>query len=382
MTIRIKKKIKLTLPHSHFSSCPPARPCSGFTLIELVAVLAVMSFCAFMSAGIFIDKTEQECLNRTVFKMEEIKKALLGVYSRKVDLRQRFGGFISHMGGLPPLNDDGRPEGLWKWEQPEDADGWKGEFKIKNYDMSENGCPAAAGNFNRVSPCDKNWSYMGWRGPYIESPGDGILKDGWGNPFVFEVSNGDFRITSPGANGVVDENDKDYDEDIITIITRSRYICSVAGYVDVSKYSHGLGDGPGSAGMFNVENLRVVMHYPVINGDGHVVDHREFLDGGDIEEDGYFRIEDVPVGFRFILAWEEKFDDPEGSSYIERREEGDHPFNSYFGPPPAYGCRLSEKVKNLKTFLEPGENWIGHMSLQIDTHGRFSDHFGCPYPKD
>ena len=153
----------------------------------------------------------------------------------------------------------------------------------------------------------------------------------------------------------------------------------------MSQYSHGLGDSPGSAGMLKVENLRVVMHYPVINEHGRVVDHRKFLDGNDIEKDGYFRIEDVPVGFRFILAWEEKFDDPQVRPPIERREEGDHPFNNYRfgGPRSAHGCGLSEKVKNLKYFLEPGENWIGHLSLQIDTHGRFSSYGSCgPYPMD
>ena len=375
MTIRIKKKMKLTLPYSHFSTCPPARPCNGFTLIELVAVLAVMSFCAFMSAGIFIDKTDQECLNRTVFKMEEIKKALLGVYSRKVDLRQRFGGFISHMGGGPPLNDDGQPEGLWKWEQPEDDDGWKGEFRIKNYDMSENGYlvgSRAEGSWPAIGTGQKNWTYMGWWGPYIEPPKDGILRDGWGNPFIFEVSNGDLQITSPGANGVVNENDKGYDEDITMIIMRNMYMCSVAGYVDVSRYSHGRGDGLSSpettSGMLKVENLRVVMHYPVINDQGHVVDHREFLDDNNIEEDGYFRIEDVPAGFRFIMAWEEKNGDG-------------HCYNKiYMG---FEECTVYEKVKNLMTYLEPGENWIGHMALQRDNTvkmGSFGD--STIYPKD
>ena len=375
-----------TFPLFQFFIFSPARPCNGFTLVELVAVLAIMSFCAFMSAGIFIDKTDQECFTQTVFKMEEIKKALLGVHSKKVRLRQGFAGFISHMGGLPPLNADAQPEGLWKWEQAEDDNGWKGDFKIKNYDLSENGYkeryePFGPGN----GSADKNWTYMGWRGPYIDPPGDGMLRDGWGNPFIFKVSEGDLRITSAGANGVINSNDKGFDADIVMTIGKNRYICSVAGYVDISEYSHGIGDGVGTRGRMDKANLRVVMHYPAINEDGHVVDHRAVLNGmgNDIDESGFFRFENVPVGFRFIMAWEEKYDDPPGLFTPPR--QGEHAYNSYHGPPTVF-CDKAEKVKNLLCFLEPGENWIGHMSLQRDTHGRpYGIGLNCKryiYPKD
>lgn len=43
-----------------------------------------------------------------------------------------------------------------------------------------------------------------WRGPYIEQK---KLIDPWGNPFSYELAGRDFRIISPGYDGVVGNED-------------------------------------------------------------------------------------------------------------------------------------------------------------------------------
>jgi general secretion pathway protein G len=39
----------------------------------------------------------------------------------------------------------------------------------------------------------------GWRGPYLK--GAKVPLDPWGNPFRYEIANGDVRITSLGGDG-------------------------------------------------------------------------------------------------------------------------------------------------------------------------------------
>ena len=43
-----------------------------------------------------------------------------------------------------------------------------------------------------------------WRGPYIEKA---KLQDPWGNPIEYESNGGSFKLTSPGKNGQLGDDD-------------------------------------------------------------------------------------------------------------------------------------------------------------------------------
>jgi len=124
--------------------------------------------------------------------MEEIKEAIIGKPGLYCNGIRQFTGYVSDMGVLPSLFDrEGnkiefidengnniiddntlndilqgklivQPKGLWT----RDIDG----DNLPEWQYYDNA---------------KIWA--GWRGPYIDPPPDGILKDAWGNPFVFII---------------------------------------------------------------------------------------------------------------------------------------------------------------------------------------------------
>jgi hypothetical protein len=123
---------------------------------------------------------------------------------------------------------------------------------------------------------------MGWRGPYLETPprGDNILRDGWGNPFVFSVVDGNMTITSHGADGRPDGTG--LSKDVSLVIRRTEYMAPVAGRVR-------------SAG-------KVTIFFPIAG-----VESSRTITG--LAAGAYFRFEstapapadiDIPVGLRSI----------------------------------------------------------------------------------
>ncbi|MCK5305982.1 MAG: type II secretion system protein [Candidatus Omnitrophica bacterium] len=257
----------------------------GFSLIELLVVLAIMGFFVAMMTQVFTKGDDQRRFDETRIRMEEIKKAILGSEGAYAHGQRQFAGYAADMGGLPLLDDaldDGvatnQPEGLW----------------IVDLDHGPN-------------PDLPTWGYqavsriwMGWRGPYIEEPtlrsgevlGQEKLRDGWGNPFVFDntASPGDLIVTSPGANGAINAMDTGFDEDIILTIKLTEYMAPVAGRVD--------------GGVTDVE-----IYYPMFDGmdtDGDGSDLTESWTISGLSDGDYFRFEstvpntDIPIGVRSI----------------------------------------------------------------------------------
>ncbi len=181
--------------------------CPGFTLVELLMIVVIVGFLLSMMPRVFTEDSNQRRFDETRERMEEIKKAILGIPgSYLVEGSQRFGGYVVDMGRLPVLNGDGQPEDLWE------QNGQVG----KSYS----------------SKCRR---LIGWGGPYIEKPHSGVLRDGWGNPLVFkdsftcslEIARGDMIIVSCGSDGL--SGGSGYGEDIKLEIRRSQYMAQVAG---------------------------------------------------------------------------------------------------------------------------------------------------------
>ena len=267
----------------------------GFTLLEILVVLIILGFFVAMMAKVFTKGDDQRRFDETRIRMEEIKKAILGSEGAYANGQRQFAGYVADMGGLPALDDaldDGvatnQPEGLWT----DDLDG---------------GGPDLPGwVYNPLPNPPDSMAWMGWRGPYIEAPplrigetsGQEKLRDGWGNPFVFDdtAAPGDLIITSPGANGVIDAADTGYDEDITLTIKQTEYMAPLAGRVKG----------------FDIDteaNVAVTIYF----SSGGIEPNPDHVITG-VPSDGYFRFEngavgvgtngtkDIPVGLRHILV--------------------------------------------------------------------------------
>lgn len=286
---------------------------AGFSLLELAVVLTIIGFLAMIASPIWLNKSDQMRYEQTVDQLEELRTALLGNTPTYINGLRQFSGYVYDMGGLPALEDvlgtsgdadDDQPSALWD----------QGTLPDWEYDADA-----------RI--------YAGWRGSYIESPADDVLKDGWGNPLVFSLADNDLTIESYGADGTDDTgSEAGYDEDIVLDVREEEYRSAVAGRV--------ADDSVTSA------NARVILYAAA---DGVVTAYT--LDAG-LPADKYFR-----------------FDEQDES--IEPETESSNSGRKYLAVPAGICSIYACDATNLPTdpaptvlSLEPGGYWIGDISAQ------------------
>lgn len=254
----------------------------GFTLLELVVVLAILGFLTVMTAQIFTREDNQTRFDSTRATLEEIRTAILGRPGIYTNGQRQFGGYVADMGSLPIVNATTNFQPIHLWTADLDGD-----------PVTPGALPTWTHNPAPNPPNTQVW--MGWRGPYLDTPqqGDNILRDGWGNVLNFVVdapSVGDLTISSSGENSILGDAD-----DITQVIYRTEYQGPVAGRivgVDAS----------------NASNFEVEMYFPV-GGQEPTTPH--IITG--VTDDGYFRFEmdststiglngsmDIPIGLRQI----------------------------------------------------------------------------------
>jgi len=135
----------------------------GFTLVELLLVIFLLSSLALVTT-LFVDNAnEQYRFETTKTRLEQIRRAIIGDTSRTLNGQPEISGFAADMGRLPENLQEliELPVGAYEW----------GLESI------------AVSGVVGVLP-------GGWRGPYLdaiqESGASGVraYRDGWGNPDV------------------------------------------------------------------------------------------------------------------------------------------------------------------------------------------------------
>ncbi len=275
----------------------PRRP--GFTLIELLAVMVIIAFSVALVSGPLQSRTDRERTEQTRTLIGEIEKAFLGQELEK-EPGLRTAGYIPDLGKLPDLV-DGQPRGLWT----PDTDNDGRDDLLKRCQFMDDGHSFNWGFASDASPI---YIWMGWRGPYISEPRDGVLRDGWGNPLVFRKDTpqkGDLTIISPGANGIVSDADTGSDSDIKMVIARSRFMAPVAGTIVPS----------GIHEANSRRDIRMRLYYapPDPAADHTRIGHLAFIepengaDGFMVGDDGYFLFPEVPIGTDRLLEISQPF---------------------------------------------------------------------------
>jgi type II secretory pathway pseudopilin PulG len=309
----------------------------GFTLLELIVVTAIMTLVVFTVAPIFTGRDDQARFGRTQKMLAEIQRAVLGDFGELAnDHRMHIAGYLPDMGALPALVDASggpyaarQPKGLWTADFDDDGvdDLVRQAFFIDDYEEHEIGVSGYPEDATAILS-------LGWRGPYIEAPKDGVMRDGWGHPIVFEPDtpdSGDLTVKSLGADGT--PGGDGHDADFAVIIERSRYLADVAGHVattsfyDHEKVTVGLYFAPPD----QPYSPRVDKGIP----QPKIEDLKSNIRG--VWNDGYFLFKDVPVGRERILKITE---------------------------PVELNGKTHYSLTFFRLYVLPGGNWLGMIEME------------------
>ena len=170
----------------------------GFTLVELVVVLAVIAILTHLAVRELSHLRDDRLSKAADRQLEEIRAS---VYSRSPG--EEVTGFLADMGRLPRLADDVRTDRFGRSTVTNSTLGelWLMPAGAKPYAVlqakAENLVPGLASLAN-----DSVYVPTGWRGPYLHIPfGKTRLFDPWGNPIEAKDEAGLARLTT--SNGFV-----------------------------------------------------------------------------------------------------------------------------------------------------------------------------------
>ena len=165
--------------------------CPGFSLIEVLVVLSLMALLVALLGSKINNMDPDWKFDKTCHMMEEIKEAIIGKPALYCNGIRQFTGYVSDMGTLPTLFYIDNDKELVRLDKDNDI----------SEVLKECRCPPQPrtlwttdinGDGEDEIPEEALWRYhehasiwAGWRGPYIPPPPGGVLRDAWGNPFVF-----------------------------------------------------------------------------------------------------------------------------------------------------------------------------------------------------
>ncbi|MCG8492379.1 MAG: type II secretion system GspH family protein [Sneathiellales bacterium] len=127
---------------------------AGFTLLELLIVVSILSAIAYVALDTLKEDTAQVRFEQTEARLNSIARAVIGKPDRQLGNGSEISGYVADTGQLPS----------------------------RLRDLIEDPCQnVTAGACGWLSDGDMRF---GWRGPYLATPslgGDLSFRDGWGN---------------------------------------------------------------------------------------------------------------------------------------------------------------------------------------------------------
>src|SRR3989338_4807187 len=179
--------LKASEPSNLLAFQPSSR--RGFTLVEVIVILVVLSILAAMAVPVALRIFERTAEDTTLEEMDNVKKALLGNPQKlQTSFRNDF-GLLGDIGCLPSVAFGGLDRLLTQGSYP----GW---------------------NFNSTQQAG-----AGWKGPYITgTPGEDFKKDQLGNDYVYTPVAGACPLTATLASNGPDGLPSTADDITVTIV--------------------------------------------------------------------------------------------------------------------------------------------------------------------
>lgn len=217
----------------------------GFTLLELLLVVTVLSAVAWMSLGVVSNNSDQVRFEDTRNRLQAIRRAIIGDTSRTVNGGPEVRGYVADMGRLP-----------------ENLQALVYRQYCKNHpDITTNAsdeCTDAGGTWVSQPTYVQDLTtgiWSGWNGPYLPLGfgSSGRYLDGWGrnddsNNFgwIYNADSpgtGDLTIRSRGRDGVAG-GEEPYDSDyplagagpLVNAVEYLRELHSIYVFFDLSDY--------------------------------------------------------------------------------------------------------------------------------------------------
>jgi prepilin-type N-terminal cleavage/methylation domain-containing protein len=236
---------------------------AGFTLVELLLVLLLLSSLALVTTLIVDNADEQMRFEQTRTRLEMIRRAIVGDISRTLNGQPEISGFVADMGRLPVNIQE-----LITPPTSEDA-----MWDITYFDIALSGVTPPSYSAGTL--------YGGWRGPYLDvmpesNSGQRVFTDGWGNTDLSGVTAGNdgwlftpevsgvtigVAVQSYGADGQPGEEDednpyhRDYPADGVKLVGVSDWAVDLTGQAASIKL-HGIPAG-------DQHNLKLQIYYLV-----------------------------------------------------------------------------------------------------------------------
>ncbi len=235
----------------------PKKNQHGFTLIEILMVIALIGILAVATLDLVTDTLNQSRFEATVAKMQQIQNAMIGnIAITENNVRTSF-GFLGDVGAIPTAS-----QGILSLiSQPSPA------------------LPVYAVNSTvRFG--------IGWNGPYLNgaNSGSSYTTDGWGNAFVYNPTANPPTLVSYGSDGAA--GGTGFAQDLTVTLSNQLVSATVQGFI----CNHG---APFTSA------AQVELNYP--NGSAVLT---QSLLSVTVAAAGYFSFSNIPLGVRSITVYQ------------------------------------------------------------------------------
>ncbi|MCA9482222.1 MAG: prepilin-type N-terminal cleavage/methylation domain-containing protein [Nitrospina sp.] len=195
---------------------------SGFTLLELLLVVTLLSVTAFMTLSAVENNTDQVRFEDTRNRLTLIRKAIVGETQPVYNGQRLLSGYVVDNGRLPEVRAD-------LTTQHTDYDTFS--LRIPAFDQDPvNGTGLNDATNNSDVTGGSNQLFKGYRGGYLTlPPGSNNFNDGWGNGFTGTVTATVFPSTTLGKDNVAGGVNL-YEPDITDTIEEADWTVDLEGW--------------------------------------------------------------------------------------------------------------------------------------------------------